>query len=354
MIGLYVHIPYCRGQKCPYCDFYSVPYQLWAASDYIAAVRRNIEFYNERYDTVYFGGGTPSLLSDEISSLLGVIRYADDAEVTIEANPRSLDIDNLKLLHACGVNRISIGVQSFMDTELSALGRKHDSEDAVTAINLAKDAGFDNISIDLMLGIPRQSIGSVKRTMSVLEKLPVTHVSAYMLKIEEGTEFHTQNVKVNDDYSAELYLEAARGLDRLGYTQYEISNFSKPGFECRHNLKYWRSEEYLGIGSGAHSYYKGERFEVMKDSEAFTKSPVQQTRITDKHPTSFADFAMLKLRLSEGLAFAEAARFGVSEAMLRERTRTVPFNYLKMNASGLSLTREGFLVSNEIITKIIG
>ncbi len=353
MIGLYVHVPFCAS-KCPYCDFYSIKHDEKLSFAYAEAVIRNIKFYNERYNTVYFGGGTPTLAAAEISRILANVRFSTDVEITIEANPGTVSINKLTMLHDSGINRISFGVQSFSNSELFHLGRGHTSDIAHSAINIAASVGYENISIDLMLGIPTQTPDSVRRSIKVLSRLPVNHVSAYMLKIEPNTPFAYSNLKFpSDDETALLYIAAVEALAEAGFEQYEISNFAKPGFECKHNLKYWRSEEYLGIGPAAHSYYDNERFAVDRDIKKFIKSEVQEVYITDGNPRTFSEFAMLKLRLSEGLTFKEIKEFDIDENLILANLEFIPRHYINVTNMGISITKAGFPVSNQIIGRLL-
>lgn len=340
-LGLYIHVPFCV-RKCPYCDFYSGA--LTRREDYIAAVLRNLVRYDERFDTVYFGGGTPSLLHDIAGAVLGAVRLSDHPEVTFECNPETVDIRVFGALKAAGVNRLSFGVQSLEDSELSALGRIHSAGRAKGAILEAAKFGFTNISADLMLGIPHQTRESLLRTIEALCALPITHVSAYMLKIEPNTVFGKSPPPVPDeDETAELYLLAVEELQKRGFMQYEISNFAKSGFESRHNLKYWRCEEYLGVGPAAHSFYGGKRFAVPRDLEGFLDAPAQTEQVTDSAPCSKEERVMLGLRLTEGIP-AEWVEG------LPQKLRKIPPQMIKHQNGRLSLTAEGFLLSNEIIT----
>lgn len=352
--GLYVHVPFCLS-KCPYCDFYSERYSRSLAEQYKTAVLRNLGFYDDVFDTVYFGGGTPILLWREIGEILNSIRRAENAEVTVEANPCVCDEQRLCELFQSGVNRISIGVQSFNDNELTFLGRRHTAEQAINAINCSYSAGFRNISADLMLGLEGQTKESVQGSIEALAKLPITHVSAYLLKIEEGTPFAAGNLNLPDeDESAELYLFAAELLENHGFTQYEISNFARDGFESRHNLHYWHCDEYLGVGPAAHSHYNGKRFCTERSLERFIVSERQETIVTDSEAGSFEEYAMLALRLTEGLKFTHCSYFGEHVNEIIDRCKRIPAEYINITDSGVSLTREGFLVSNAVIGKILG
>lgn len=354
MTGLYIHVPFCLS-KCPYCDFYSVGYDNALAQQYADAVVRNLKHYDETYDTVYFGGGTPVLLSDKIPQIMKNIRLSGNAEITVEANPCVTDEKRLYDLLSGGVNRISFGVQSLDEMELKFLCRRHNAKQAKEAIDLAYKSGFRNISADLMLGLPEQSEKTVQKSITELSQLPINHVSAYLLKIEENTPFGQMNIAVpEDEQMDEIYLFACEELEKNGFSQYEISNFAKSGYECKHNLKYWRCEEYVGIGSAAHSYYKGQRFCVERDICDFIASDIQKTVITDETAGDFDEYAMLKLRLSEGLTFAECESFGVEKNVILTRLKSVPCEYYRLTDKCISLAKEGFLLSNAVIGKILG
>lgn len=354
MRGLYIHVPFCLS-KCPYCDFYSEKFSKSLAKDYANAVIRNLNSVNEAFDTIYFGGGTPVLLADELARIIPLVHKNKECEITVEANPCCATEAALSSLVESGVNRISFGVQSFSDYELSKLGRRHTSTQAVNAINRAHKLGIENISVDIMLGTPAQTLRSVLETVKAISSLPVKHVSAYMLKIEENTPFgKNPPVLPDDDETCEIYLCAVRELEAIGLRQYEISNFAAPGYESRHNLKYWRCEEYLGIGPSAHSYYNGKRFYVERNLADFVNSQKQQVVIDDESPRSFDEFAMLRLRLTSGLDFFDCEGFGVEKRILLERIGRIPKNLVKLTDNAVSLTPEGFLVSNAVIGKILG
>lgn len=351
-VGLYIHVPFCLS-KCPYCDFYSVRYSRVRAQEYTEAVIRNIRHYGGQYDTVYFGGGTPILLYEHIGAILAAADIADSAEITVEANPCMALPEVLSKLRSAGVNRLSLGVQSMNERELGFLGRRHTVKQAEDALTNAVKAGFDNISADMMIGLEGQTAEEITYTAERLSELGAMHISAYLLKIEENTPFADRKMILPDeDRTAELYLHTVHTLERLGFAQYEISNFARPGYESRHNLKYWRCEEYLGIGAAAHSYYGGKRFCTARDIDAFIAAPVQKTDVTDEHPGGWEEYAMLKLRLSEGLTFTEAERFGKADE-LRKNAAGLPEKLVCVTESGVRLTPEGFLVSNAVIGKIV-
>lgn len=360
-LGIYIHVPFC-AKKCSYCDFYSVCYTKMQAELYCDAVLRNIRHYadkNTSVDTVYFGGGTPTLLAPEqISSFLAEIKkcftLAENAEITIEANPNTLSPDRLSKLRETGINRLSIGVQSMNNDELKFLGRTHSAERAQKTIIDAVNAGFENISCDLMIALPNQSEYSLKNSINILTSMPVTHISAYILKIEENTPFNRpeiRNIMPDDDTTAELYLSMVELLNKKGFAQYEVSNFAKTGFESRHNCRYWKCLDYLGIGSSAHSCYKGRRFAVKSDLQEFITSDVQPVEITDCSPCGFEEFAMLRLRLAEGLNLSDVESH--RNEIVKKISPLEKAGYIKFNGENISLTAKGFLVSNSVIEYLI-
>lgn len=350
--GLYIHVPFCI-RKCPYCDFYSVT-ETDLADDYTAAVIRNIKAQNVSADTIYFGGGTPSLLTaEQINAMLSAVSdIAPNAEITMECNPNSVSEKYLSEIFAAGVNRISFGVQSLSDKELSALGRLHDSETAVKAINSAHKAGFRNISADIMLATAYQTQETLSETIERLVTLPINHVSAYMLKIEEGTPYGRsdtiQKLIPDEDETADMYLEAVQKFDENGFAQYEISNFAHKGYESRHNLKYWRCEEYFGIGPSAHSYINGVRKACPPSVESFIKSELQQETVTENNGGETDEKIMLSLRLTqEGVPLSELA-----QDKLATVERLKKHGLLRQSGGRIMLTPNGCLVSNEIICRL--
>ncbi len=354
--GLYIHIPFCV-KKCPYCDFYSVT-DLSLAEKYTEAVIRNIRGKGICADTVYFGGGTPSLLSaEQIYRMISSAEIENGAEITMECNPNTVDPRYLSDILSAGVNRISFGVQSLDDRELKALGRIHSAEAAVNAVTEAYKAGFRNISADLMLGTAYQTAASLKNTIEALVSLPVNHVSAYMLKIEEGTPYGKSDkilsLLPDENEVADMYLETVSLLGRHGFRQYEISNFAAENTECRHNLKYWRCQEYYGIGPSAHSYIGGVRRACPESAERFISLELQEEYITEENGGSFEEKAMLSLRLTdEGLDLASVDGSRRDE-ILRRAAPLISAGFLRRTENRITLTPSGCLVSNEIICRLI-
>ncbi|MCR5807683.1 MAG: radical SAM family heme chaperone HemW [Oscillospiraceae bacterium] len=348
--GLYIHIPFCR-KKCAYCDFYSLTDETDRMPAYTAAVIRNIRSEQYRYDTVYFGGGTPTLLpAISIIDILSAAEIDKNAEITIEANPETVTEEELTELRTAGVNRISFGVQSLSDERLCELGRIHTAQTALHAIESAQKAGFDNISADLMIGLPHSDGEQHLRDIEQLVDMGITHISVYMLKVEKGTPLSRNKELlgyIDDDRSADEYESAAELLGKLGFFQYEISNFAKKGFECKHNLKYWHCEEYFGVGTSAHSCIDKKRFCVPSDISEFIESPLQRITYTDENACGEEEKLMLALRLSEG----------VPGEMLKERAalveQYVKHGLMKRENGRISFTVKGYLVSNEIITQLV-
>lgn len=364
-LGVYIHVPFCAGGKCPYCDFYSVPLSDPARACYMAAAAREIRRWGRvcrgrRVDTVYFGGGTPSLLGEGLAELLGRIReefdVEPDAEVTFEANPAPGVAGCFPALRAAGFNRLSLGLQSADPEELRLLGRRHTPRDAADAVHAAREAGFANISLDLMLATPGQTPESLRRSIAFAASLGPAHVSAYLLKVEPGTAFYRKKDTLglpDDDTQAAYYRLVCQELEACGFRQYEISNFARPGYESRHNLRYWDGADYIGIGPGAHSLLGGRRFYYPPRLADFTENG--QTE--DEGPGgSYAEYAMLRLRLTAGLSESELRRrYGAGfEWLHMEKVPALARAGLMTAEPGrLALTVRGFLVSNSILSELL-
>ncbi len=360
-LGIYIHVPFC-AKKCEYCDFYSVSYSKKLTELYTDAVIRNLQHYSDKSritDTLYFGGGTPSLLrTEQIVKIMNSVRdnfiLDENAEITIEANPNTLTPEKLKNLRGAGINRISLGVQSMIDDELKLLGRKHSTERAVKAVNDAVNMGFDNISCDLMIALPNQTMESLEYSIKKMSELPIQHISAYILKIEEGTPFEKKNISSllpDEDSTADMYMRMSELLEEKGFSRYEVSNFAKKGFESRHNSRYWKCLDYISIGPSAHSCCNGKRFAVGRDIEGFISSDIQPIEITDENPCGFEEFSMLRLRLAEGLNLSDV------ESHRNEIIKKVPdlikAGYINFDGENISLTSKGFLMSNSVIEYLV-
>ena len=308
-------------------------------------------------DTVYFGGGTPSLLGPaRLVRLLDALRdcfvLAPGAEITFEASPESArDPDTLRVLRSAGFNRISLGMQSADDAELRAIGRVHTAADTRAAVDAARAAGFDNLSLDLIYGLPSQTRARWQENLDAAVSLAPEHLSCYALKVEPGTALYERRERASlpdDDAQADMYLDAAEALAAQGYAQYEISNFSRPGFASRHNLKYWTLGEYLGFGPGAHSDFGGRRFAVARDLDAFLRGGAPLSEDAAPSPRErAAERVMLGLRLTRGLPASELSR---AEAVLNA---CAAHGLAELRAESWRLTPKGFLVSNEIILRVL-
>ena len=369
MNGVYIHIPFCKS-KCPYCDFYSYrcndqQKELYvnAVIDEIATCRRTSDFLNKPFtaDTLYLGGGTPSVLTGEqifkiIDTAKKEFHLPSDAEITVECNPSSEIEALIPFFKKSGVNRVSLGMQSAVAEERRLLGRTADKERILQVINLLKENGINNISLDVMLGIPLQTQTSLKETLSFAVDCKIPHISAYILKIEEGTFFYKNKNKYDfpDENSVcDLYLQCCEFLENNGYSHYEISNFAIPGFESRHNTKYWELENYLGIGAAAHSYIDGKRFYFENNSENFING---NKVIFDDNGGDYDEYIMLSLRQKKGLSISKLSeQYGEKHA--KKIIKKAPFlkeqGFVNFDGDNLSLTNKGFLLSNTIITDFI-
>lgn len=364
--GLYIHIPFCRA-KCPYCDFYSVRFTEEQANQYTEAVLRCIALAPKKeqmLDSIYFGGGTPVLLGAKrllsmVNAAKSAYHVSQNCEITLEANPAAMTFEELCLLRTGGFNRISIGVQSAIDDQLKTLGRLHTAEQAVDSVKLCRAAGFDNISVDLMLGTPNQTEAAIRTFCDTFCPL-VEHISAYLLKVEEGTPFGKQHIErlcPDEERSADLYLCAVKELEQRGFAQYEISNFAKNGLHSRHNSRYWDCSEYLGIGPAAHSFWNGQRRFFPRDLDGFisTDNPWNLWEF-DGSGGDFFEYAMLRLRLTAGLRFADCQeRYPeIDLTSLKKQAKLLQKHGLvAMDDEHIHLTVEGFLVSNSAIWRLL-
>ena len=390
-LALYVHIPFC-ATKCPYCDFNTYAGIESLIPAYVTALRRELDLWGSALrhplvKTVFLGGGTPSYLpAEETAALMDTIRSAFElepaAEITLEANPDDLDHSKLAAFLDAGVNRLSIGVQSLDDRLLEVLGRRHSASDAVAAYRMAVEAGFGNVSIDLMYGLPYQTAGDWQRTLDGAVALAPPHMSMYCLTLEDGTPLKQavesgRTTEPDPDLAADMYLAAQEAMRREGYRHYEISNWAQAGFEGRHNITYWRNRPYLGVGPGAHSYIGSLRFFNLRSPkeyigrlrggqaqvrintpghsrEAIKAVPVVEGVETVDHRLEMAETLMLGLRLDEGIGVAEfKARFGVApaEAYGDEIGEAASLELLDITEDRLRLTHRGRMFSNEVFRR---
>ncbi len=371
-ISIYIHIPFCVS-KCAYCDFYSLPCgksgKIAEKKAYTDALIRNIKSTNSEnlcVKTIFIGGGTPTSLETEqlceiISALHEHFEISPDAEFTVESNPATFDTEKLKALRALGVNRLSMGMQSANDSELRLLSRIHSRADAVEAFRLARNAGFDNINLDLMYAIPSQTLGSFEKTLDEVIALRPEHLSVYGLQIEDGTPFGKNRDKYdfpNDDAETALNSLAVSKLETAGYHRYEISNYSLPGKECAHNLVYWSQGEYIGFGTGAHSFINGCRISTPKDIALYTScNDFNSITVTEEILDNDAmndEFIMLSLRLTKGVSLSALnARGYKTDELIKKAAPFIQNGFMTFNGKNLSFTSKGFNVSNYILSELI-
>jgi oxygen-independent coproporphyrinogen-3 oxidase len=373
-LGIYIHVPFCRS-KCAYCDFYSIANKDDKMMDgFLDAVCAHIREAGDLsphhvVDTVYFGGGTPSFFgADGMASILTTLRRSFDvsptAEITFEANPDSVSAKLLRKLRSEGFNRVSLGIQSDDDAILKAIGRPHTYAQAVEAVHRIRQAGFRNLSVDLMYGLPGQTRTGWEETLRNVLKLEPEHISCYGLKLEEGTPMYALKDYAHlpdDDAQADMYLTASEILRSKGYRQYEISNFSRRNMESKHNLKYWSGGEYLGFGPDASSDFAGKRFAMVRDLRAYVDGILNGgsviADIQEVPPRERAgEYLMMRLRTNLGIHAEEYEKqyllpFAPLEAALercRERGHAV-----KMDTGHWRLTPQGYLLSNSIISDLL-
>ncbi len=375
-IPLYIHIPFCR-KKCNYCDFYSIEYNYGLAKAYIDLIISQIKPYESRgyqFKTVFIGGGTPSVLDRGLlAQLLKNIDFSFAEEVTIEANPESLDIDKLSLIRELGVNRLSIGVQSFDDDTLKFLGRLHSGRQALNAVELAANSGFKNISIDLIFAVPSQRLKSWKDELDLAVKQPIQHISAYSLTYESGTPLYKrlQNKEfkpVSSDTEAGIYGYAIDFLESRGFNQYEISNFAKPGFECKHNLSYWSNSPYIGLGPAAVTYIGGERKKYIGDIYIYIdklRQNKEEGLFIERESLSVLqkakETAVLNIRRKQGVDFGEFKEntgFNFLQIYKSDVDKLVDekvVEFKKNNGSvyGARLTKKGFFLADYVCRQLL-
>lgn len=369
-LGLYIHIPFCRT-KCLYCDFCSFVSRNEDERDsYVGALLNEVEQRSAKeyiVDTIYFGGGTPSLLSaEQIERILSSIRenfvLDENIEITLECNPMTHIYDGkeyFSALHELGINRLSLGIQSAVDKELKLIGRQHSFTQAKQTILYARESGFDNISVDLMFGIPSQTLESLEYSLMEFAALGAEHISIYSLQLEEGTPLYRMREKytfADDDMTADMYERVVTFMKNVGYNQYEISNFAKEGRESRHNSKYWRLDEYLGLGLSAHSDFLGKRQENTCDMDQYLEGNwLENERIISKSEREF-EFIMLGLRTSVGISKSEFfARFGIDfdEKYSKKTEKFEKMELLMRNDDRIALNERGFEISNAILEEIL-
>ena len=312
-LGIYIHIPFCKA-KCKYCDFLSFSSRAEEKEAYIKALCAEIKAFDrteDMVDTIYFGGGTPTTLkAEQLAEILDAVKgrfdIAENCEITTECNPATMGIDGFKILKKAGVNRISMGLQSANNNELLMLGRIHTYEECEKTFKEAREAGFSNISLDLMFGLPYQTMDLWENSLKAVSNLSPEHISCYGLKIEEGTPFYNMNFEVDEDLSRDMYDFGVKYLEDKGYNLYEISNFSKNGYESRHNIKYWKCNDYAGFGLGASSCVDGIRYSNVRNMAEYLKNDNKvEESLSESDFETMSEFIFLGLRMTEGVSKAE-------------------------------------------------
>lgn len=363
--GLYIHIPFCKS-KCLYCDFYSCSSSENLMIDYSRALAEEINSIGDiKIKTIFIGGGTPTYLSLDAMNVLskGIknLNKCKDLEFTIEGNPGTFTMEKLKLYKDMGANRLSIGLQAAQNNLLKTLGRIHSSQDFKEAVNMGRKAGFNNINVDLIFGIPGQSLDDWKETLNLVADLNLDHISAYSLIIEEGTEFYRMNNEgklqlPDEDLEREMYSYVVGFLKEKGYIHYEISNFAKIGMECRHNFIYWNMEEYFGIGAAAHSYIDGKRYSNQCSIEGY----INGQEIKDIHVNSLEDdmseFMFLGLRKIDGISidkFNKRFKINIFDVYGKVIDKYINLGLMLLEGDSLRLSIEGIQLSNTVMCDFV-
>ena len=369
-VGLYIHIPFCVA-KCAYCDFNSYSTLGWLMESYERAVRCELEraFASWQFtaETLYLGGGTPTVMpAESLTAMVDLVRSHSEhlAEITVEANPGTVTLDQLRTLRKSGVNRISLGVQSMDDNELAVLGRIHNCRSAMQSVQLVRDAGFDNLNIDLIFGLPGQSVRSWANTLEKTVSLGPEHISLYALTVEPGTHLYDlirdgSLPAVDEDLSAEMYTLAEEFLAKAGYEHYEISNWALPARQCRHNLIYWHNLPYLGMGAGAWSYWQGQRWSNIRDPREYVARALNGESLVEESECAsrsqeISETLILGLRLMDGVpkeSFRQ--RFGIELCELygQEIAYLVQADLLEDTDDCIRLTKRGRLLGNEVFAR---
>jgi oxygen-independent coproporphyrinogen-3 oxidase len=364
-LSLYIHIPFCLS-RCGYCSFFSLPYSNSALEQYLVALHKELQLYrsylNKPLASIYFGGGSPSLLSNnQINGILNQLTWTEDAEISIEINPIQITAQFLDKLKQSPVNRLSIGLQSMDNSQLKWLDRRHLAEDMPNRMELCRKAGFDNISLDFMYGLPNSDITALGKNLEAYIKLNPEHISAYLLCLEEGSSRYGEKDSLPDeDTVEEEYNLICESLAASGYIQYEISNFAKPGRESRHNLAYWHSDSYLALGASASGWMPPIRYQNHDDMGRYYDSVEQGLRFPNGENCDAQrqeeDFLMMGLRLLKGIDLkVYRQRFGrdLLDVYKEQINKLTGIGMLELEGNHLRISRAGLFVSNSVIAELI-
>ncbi len=367
-VAVYIHVPFCKA-KCAYCDFASFVNRLCDAQRYFDVLCDEIRSWKDALNsceiqTVFFGGGTPTLVDAEyivrtMETLRECALFSDTAEITLEGNPGTLSIQKLKTYREIGVNRLSMGAQSMNDNLLRSIGRIHTAQEVAEAVQMARDCGFKNINLDLIYALPNQTLEDWKHTLNAACALNVEHISAYSLIVEEGTAMYDRIARgecnaASEDMCIEMQRTATQILAQNGYARYEISNYAKSGFECRHNQAYWRRGEYLGFGCAAHSMFGGKRFENPRDLNAYLSGVRHIREETLTVRDALEETLMLGLRLCTGISLSEWKRnFGFALEEKETVRMLIRSGLMEADSNGLRLTERGMEVQDAIVIALL-
>ena len=374
-LGIYVHIPFCE-RKCNYCDFYSLVKSDEVEDRYISALLEEIKSYkniSEEYvvDTIFLGGGTPSYLKpDNIGLILNEINnnflVSNDAEITMEANPNSITKENVIKYRQYGINRMSVGIQSLDNMVLKSIGRLHNSDEALNALDTIKDAGIDNINADVMFNIPGQTIESIVDTLNKIMLKDVKHISFYSLKLEEGTPMYKMEEKglidmVDDEVERSMYYAGRELMESKGFLQYEISNFAKEGYECRHNIKYWTGGEYIGFGPFAHSCFKDNRYNNLSDIRLYCdnmNNPDNYRQLNEvlTKDSKIFEYIMLRLRMNKGINLEDFKNQFNEDFIIKysnQLKKLKDYELIIVDDSSIRLSKKGMDVSNYVFEEFL-
>ncbi len=357
--SVYIHVPFCK-QKCKYCSFVSFT-NTDKILGYAFSLLKEIDtnYNGEELKTLYFGGGTPSLVEPTyVKKIINKFNLASDCEITFEINPDDAKLEYLKSLQELGINRLSFGSQTFDNEILKLIGRRHRAEQTLEAVKLAKEAGFTNISLDLIYGLPNQTLEILKKDLEIITAIGIQHISTYGLKIEEESywgKFPPENIP-DDDMQADMYLEINETLENSGYKRYEISNFALEGYESRHNLNYWNNEEYYGFGVAAHGYIDGVRYSNYCTLDEYLNNPAQHAKgHIQTEQEKLEEEIFLGLRKESGVNTTKILeKFGVNfgDKYNNILKRFIP-KYIEKTPQGYKLTLEGILLSNNILAEFL-
>lgn len=375
MLGLYIHIPFCI-KKCKYCDFNSFKLNVDEKRKYLNSLKREMELYkvnleDKSIDSVFVGGGTPSILNEEEIKILfqnikNNFRIKDSAEITMECNPGTLTLNKLKTMKACGVNRLSIGLQAVQNNHLEYIGRVHTYEEFEKNYYQAKEVGFENINIDLMYALPNQSKEDWMESLEKVVKLNPTHISAYSLILEENTELFNMYQKhefklLDEDTDIEMYEYTINYLKSNGYNQYEISNYAQKGFECKHNILYWKCENYVGLGVSASGFLNERRYNNLCELDKYEeiihsgKKPIEwEEKLSIKD--EIEENIFLGLRMNEGIKFKdfyEKYNLDFEEEYKIEIDKLKKMELIETNDEGMRLTQKGREISNSVFVEFM-